>query len=66
MTAFSYKVLMAQSESVTGREARGLQTEETGYKSQTFFYFSLKLQEETNCKCQIFFLLCTKLKGGFS
>ena len=48
MTAFSYKVLMAQSESVTGREARALQTEETGHKSQTFFYFSLKRQEETN------------------
>ena len=31
-----------------------------------FFYLFLKWQEETNCKCQIFFLLHTKLKGGFS
>ena len=30
------------------------------------FYLSLKQQEETNYKCQIFFLLHTKLKGGFS
>ena len=30
------------------------------------FYLSLKQQEETNYKCQIFFLLHAKLKGGFS
>jgi len=30
------------------------------------FYLSLKQQEETNYKCQIFFLLHTKLKEGFS
>ena len=30
------------------------------------FYLSLNWQEETNYKCQNFFLLHTKLKGGFS
>ena len=30
------------------------------------FYLFLKQQEETNYKCQNFFLLHTKLKGGFS
>ena len=30
------------------------------------FYVSLKWQEKANYKCQIFFLLHTKLKGGCS
>ena len=34
--------------------------------SDFFFYLSIKWQEEINYKCQIFFLLYTKLKGGFS
>ena len=40
------------SERVTGRKARGPQTEEIGCKCQTFF-ISLKQQEETIYKCQI-------------
>ena len=36
-------------ERVTGRKARGLQTEEIGYKCRTFLFFlSLKQQEETS------------------
>ena len=35
-------------ERVTGRQARGLQMEEIGYKYQTIVYLSLKWQEETN------------------
>ena len=38
------------SERVTGKKARGLQTEEIDCKCQTFFYLFLKWQEETN-KC---------------
>ena len=54
-------------ERVTGRKVRGLQTEGIGCKCQTFVvYLSIEWQEETNYKCQIFFLLYTKLKGGFS
>ena len=45
----------ATGEKVTGRNARGLQMEEIGCKCQTFFYLSLKQQEETNYECQIFF-----------
>ena len=41
-------------ERVTGRKARGLQMEEIDCKSQMFFSLSLKWQEETNYKCQIF------------
>ena len=41
-------------ERVTGRKARGLQTEERGCKRQAFF-ISLKRQKETNY--QYFFLL---------
>ena len=36
------------NERVTGRNARGLQTEEIGCKCQTFFSLFLKWQEETN------------------
>ena len=47
------------SERVTGRKARGLQTEEIGCKCQTFV-ISLKRQEETS---DFFFpLLYTNLK----
>ena len=38
-----------------GRKTKGLQTEKIGCKCQTCFYLSLKQQEETNYKCQIFF-----------
>ena len=65
MTAFSYKVLVAQSERVTGREPRGLQTEETGCKSQTFFYLSLKRQEETKLHVSDFFPPLYKIKRRF-
>ena len=65
MTTFSYKVLVAQSERVTGREVRGLQTEETGCKSQTFFYLSLKWQEETKLCVSDFFPPLYKIKRRF-
>ena len=53
-------------ERVTGRKVRGLQMEEIDYKCQTCFNLSLKQQEETNFSVKIFFLLYTKVKGGFS
>ena len=43
-----------RSERVRGRKAGGPHTEETGCKCQTLS-LSLKRQEETNYKCQIFF-----------
>ena len=57
-----YGVVKSQTqlgEMVTGRKARGLQTEEIGCKCQTFF-LSLKQQEE-----RYFPLLHTNLKRGF-
>ena len=53
------------SERVTGRKARSLQTEEIGCKCQMVFYLSLKRQEETNYKCQIFFPFLYKIKRRF-
>ena len=42
-------------ERVTGRKARGLQRRKQATSVRHFFYLSLKQQEETNYKCQIFF-----------
>ena len=56
---------MAQSETVTGREASGLQTEETGCNCQTFFYLSLKWQEETKLQVSGFFPPLYKIKRRF-
>ena len=39
---------------ITDMKARSLQMEEIACKCQTFFSLSLKQQEETNYKCQIF------------
>ena len=48
---------------VTGRKGRGLNRRQVS----DILYLSLMWQEETKFKCQIFFfLLHTKLKGGFS
>jgi len=52
-------------ERVTGRKVRGLQMEEIGFKCQTFFYLSLKQQEEANYKCEFFPLLYANVKRGF-
>ena len=51
-------------ERVTGRKARGLQTEEIGCKCLTFFYISLKWQEETNY-CYTFSPSLYKFKKRF-
>ena len=51
------------SERVTGRKARGLQTEEIGCKCQTFLSHLSGRRKHTS---DIFFLLYTNLKGGFS
>ena len=50
-----------------GRKTKGLQTEKIGCKCQTCFYLSLKQQEETNYKCQIFFFFPSlyKIKRRF-
>ena len=50
-------------ERVTGRKARGLQMEEIGCKCQTFFSLLSGRRKQTS---NIFFLLYTNLKGGFS
>ena len=50
-------------ERVTGRKARGLQTEEIGCKCQTFLSLLSNRRKQTS---YIFFLLYTNLKGGFS
>ena len=51
------------SERVTGRKARGLQTEERGCKRQTFLSLLSGRKKQTS---DMFFLLYTNLKGGFS
>ena len=50
-------------ERVTGRKARGLQTEEIACKCQTFLSLLSSRRKQTS---DIFFLLYTNLKGGFS
>ena len=51
---FQARVLEWGAIAFSDRKARGLQMEEISCKCQTFFCFSLKRQEETNFKCQIF------------
>ena len=51
------------SERITGRKARVLQTEEIGCKCQTFLSLLSGRRKQTS---DIFFLLYTNLKGGFS
>ena len=51
-------------ERVTGRKARGRLMMEIGFKCQTFF-LSLKQQDETNYKCQIFSPSLHKIKRRF-
>ena len=50
-------------ERVTGRKARGLQMEEIACKCQTFLSLLSGRRTQTS---NIFFLLYTNLKGGFS
>ena len=50
-------------ERVTGRKARGLQMEVIGCKCQTFLSLLSSRRKQTR---DIFFLLYTNLKGGFS
>ena len=50
-------------ERVTGRKARGLQTEEIACECQTFLSLLRGRRKQTS---DIFFLLYTNLKGGFS
>ena len=52
-----------QSERVTGRKARGLQMEEIACKCQTFLSLLSGRRKQTS---NIFFLLYTNLKRGFS
>ena len=51
------------TERVTGRKPRGLQMEEIAYKCQTFLSLLSGRGKQTS---DIFFLLYTNLKGGFS
>ena len=50
-------------ERVTGRKARGLQMEEVGCSVKTFLSLLRGRRKQTS---DIFFLLYTNLKGGFS
>ena len=52
-----------ENEGVTDRMARGLQMEEIACKCQTFLFLLSGRRKQTN---NIFFLLYTNLKGGFS
>ena len=52
-----------ENEWVTGRKARGLQMEEIACKCQTFFSLLSSRRKQTS---NIFFLLYTNLKRGFS
>ena len=52
-----------EAERVKGRKARGLQMEEIGYKCQTFLSLLRGRRKQIS---NIFFLLYTNLKGGFS
>ena len=59
-----FKILKDDAiERVTGRKARGLQTEEIGCKRETFLSLLSSRRKQTS---NIFFLLYTDLKGGFS
>ena len=53
----------SESERVTGRKARGLKMEEIACKCQTFLSLLSGRRKQTN---NIFFLLYTNLKRGFS
>ena len=50
---------------VTGRKARGLQTEEIGCKYQTFFISLLSGRRKQTTNVRYFPLLYTNLKRGF-
>jgi len=54
---------LPEAERVTGRKARGLQAEEIACKCQTFLSLISGRRKQTS---EIFFLLYTNLKGGFS
>ena len=58
-----FKIWEYQTERVTGRKARGLQMEEISCKCQTFLSLLSGRKKQTG---DIFFLLYTNLKGGFS
>ena len=61
---FMVHVLLKPGERVTGRKAKGLQTEEIACKCQTFLSLLSGRRKQTS---DIFFpLLFTNLKGGFS
>ena len=62
-TIESMSILLQDVEKVTGRKARGLQMEEIGCKRQTFLSLLSSRRKQTT---DIFFLLYTNLKGGFS
>ena len=61
----THRKLLQQFERVTGWKARGLQKEEIGCKSQTFF-ISLFNGREKQTSVIFFPLLYTNLKTGFS
>ena len=56
-------ILKGEDERVTGRKARGLQTEEIACKCLTFLSLLSSRRKQTS---DIFFLLYTNLKGGIS
>ena len=59
------KVQRSDSERVTGRKARGLQTEETGCKGQTFFISPLIGRRKQTTSVRFFFSSSYKIKRRF-
>ena len=60
---WGFVIYRVQTERVTGRKARGLQAEEIACKCQTFLSLLSDRRKQTS---DIFFLLYTNLKRGFS
>ena len=60
-----HRAIYEVSERITGRKARGLQTEEKGCKSQTFFISLLSGRRKQTSDMVFFSLLYSNLKRRF-
>ena len=65
LTHHFYNSLLFSVERVTGRKARGPQTEEIGCKCQTVFLSPFSSRRKYTVSIRFFSLLYTKLKGDF-
>ena len=62
LTRYSIFKSWCQGDRVTGRKARGLQTEDIGCKRQAFFLSLLSIRKKQSTSVRFFSLLYTKLK----